>query len=204
MHYIYAYLRTDGTPYYIGKGKGNRAWKKHTNIHIPKDDTYIVIMENNLTELGAFALERRYIRWWGRKDLGTGILRNRTDGGEGRSGHKHSKETRKKMSKSQQGKVMSEEHKRKISECLKGRKHTEEHNRKMRESLTGRKLSEEHKKILSKSHQGRKHTEETKNKMSVRKKGISKPKVTCPHCGKDVPIHLKYRWHYDNCKQKRT
>ena len=100
-YYVYAYLREDGSPYYIGKGKNNRAWKKHKNeIKTPKDPTRIIICESGLTEIGAFALERRLIRRYGRKDNETGILRNLTDGGEGAPGVIRSEENRKKISKS--------------------------------------------------------------------------------------------------------
>lgn len=104
IYYVYAYLRLDGTPYYIGKGKGNRATSPHSYHNPPKDRSRIVYLEKNLSEIGALALERRYIRWYGRKDIGTGILMNKTDGGDGVSGMIHKEETKRRISKSAKGK----------------------------------------------------------------------------------------------------
>ena len=124
-YYVYAYLRKDNTPYYIGKGKGYRAWSKDHSVNLPKNKSKIIIIESNLTELGAFALERRYIKWYGRKDNGTGILRNMTDGGEGGM----SESTKEKISKTNKGQIpwckgcnLTVQHKKKIGLANKGKK----------------------------------------------------------------------------------
>ena len=101
--YVYAFLREDGTPYYIGKGQGNRAWVKRRRIFPPADVSRIYILFENLTETEAFFEEIRLIAFYGRKDQGTGCLRNLTDGGEGTSGCKRSQEYRDKKSAAMSG-----------------------------------------------------------------------------------------------------
>ena len=103
--YVYAYLRKDGTPYYIGKGSGQRAYKHGPTepTQPPQDKSRIVMLYEQLSESEAFTIETQLISKYGRKDLGTGILRNLTEGGEGASGYKHSEEVRKNISSMQKG-----------------------------------------------------------------------------------------------------
>ena len=104
VFYTYAYLREDGTPYYIGKGKGKRAYdRKRHNAYVPSKNR-ILFLKKNLTEEEAFKHEKYMIAVFGRKDLATGILYNLTDGGDGPSGYVHSEESRKQMGDKRRGK----------------------------------------------------------------------------------------------------
>jgi flagellar basal body-associated protein FliL len=207
IYYVYFYLRGDFTPYYVGKGKGNRYKSKNkSQISLPKDKTKIILVKQNLTELQAFILERYYIRWFGRKDNGTGILRNKTDGGEGVSGKITSESTKEKISKANKGRKCSPmklEIKEKISNSLKGKSRPLEIRIKISESNKGLKRSLETRKRISdaKKETARKpHSEETKQKLSNLKMGVKQPPSTCPYCNKTGGSYTMKRWHFDNCK----
>lgn len=185
--YTYAYLREDRTPYYIGKGKGDRVYKKSKNdIKPPKDKSRILLLKKNLNESEAFQHEKYMISLFGRKDLGTGILHNRTDGGEGSSGVLQTEETKLKRSNALKGRPRPEEVKNKIGEKNKGRTQSQEAKNKISNThkgntyWVGRKHTEESKqkmrdaKVGKSSHmKGKSHMEETKDKISASKKGKS-------------------------------
>lgn len=136
--YAYIYLRQDGTPYYIGKGMGNRAYIRDRNHFPPKDKSLIQIL-NAENEESALETEKFLIRFYGRISEGTGCLRNLVEGGENppnRKGIPCSPETiAKRMgNKHALGMCHTAEAKARVSASLIGNKRT-----------LGHKLTEEHK-----------------------------------------------------------
>ena len=180
-YYVYVYLRKkDLSPYYVGKGYRDRAWRQEHNVKVPTDNMRIVIVESNLTDIGAFALERRLIRWYGRKDIGVGILRNLTDGGEGATGPK-SKKWRESASKNRTG----------VGNSFFGKKHKDESKLKMGKAFPG-KLN---------GFYGKTHTVEQRQKKRDEK--LNATRHTCPHCSKLIDPMNYARWHGNNCKQRK-
>lgn len=171
-------------PLYVGKGTGRRlGTSKHEHNPIlqnklQKMKPIILILFNKLTEKKSIELEKLLISLIGRRVNG-GPLCNLTDGGDGISGHIHSKETKLKMSEATKNrKPVSEETKKKISETKTGRKLTKEHIEKIRKSNTGKKRTEEYCKKMSILRKGEKRSEEAKKKMSIAKLGKKQSEET--------------------------
>jgi len=146
-YYTYAYLREDGTPYYIGKGKDNRIHSKSNRIFNPPSKERRIFLKKNLTEEDAFKHEVYMISILGRKDLGTGILHNKSNGGIGggaMNGKIQSEETKIKIGNANRGRIHSKKSRENMSKS-----HLGKPNSKSGASRKGKPLSEEHRKNKS-------------------------------------------------------
>ena len=201
--YTYAYLRADRSPYYIGKGKGRRVYKKgRGEVNPPKDKSRIIFLKQNLTEEEAFKHEIYMIAVFGRKDLGTGILRNKTDGGEGPSGAVMSKETRRKISEAQKGKTLSEETRRKLSEANRGKNNPNYGKCGKDNHCYGKSHSEETRRKISEGNKGKTHSQETRRKISEAISGVKNGsakiwKITFDD-GRTIKLNTVKKWAEEN------
>ena len=184
-YYVYAYLRKDGTPYYIGKGKGRRITAVH-NVSVPDDKSKIKTIATNLSENESFLLETKLIKHYGRKDNNTGILRNMTDGGEGASGAIRSQAFKDNLRKQRLNIPRSAETIKRIKENtpkLVGDKN----------GMFGKQHSKHTRKLIRQKSLGRKHSAETNAKKghALDKNGRAKSVMT--PLGKFTTITLAAR-----------
>ncbi len=143
--YAYLWLREDGTPYYVGKGRGDRCFVKYNHRGFPPSLDRIVVLYCD-SEQEALALEVELIAFYGRKDLGLGCLRNFTNGGDGVSGYKQTEESNRKNSEWHKGKVSPRK---------------------------GVKLSQETRDKLSKSHTGKSNGQTGQKRSDVARRNMS-------------------------------
>jgi hypothetical protein len=135
-HYVYVIFRPDGSPCYVGKGRGKR-WQSHfwdfksrkINPHLASIITQgkgrlpVILLRTELTNAEACEIEIALIRAIGREKHG-GPLVNLTDGGDGTVGLNtpKSKEHCAKIAIGNTGKKFSDERRANISKSLIGRK----------------------------------------------------------------------------------
>lgn len=162
--YVYIHKKPDGTPVYVGKGHGKRAYKLHGRnpYHQSVLDKYkgqiIVEVTNCESEQAAFELEKIYVKQL--RDQGC-RLANMTDGGEGHSGFQQSQETKDKRSNRLKQFYASDAGKSKNQELNRhrtGRKNTDATKHKMSLAAKGKQKSLSHSHNLSLSRVGKPKT----------------------------------------------
>jgi len=172
-YYVYLHTRFDGTPFYVGKGKGKRAYSKsrrnqYWNNIVNKDDGFVVtFVKQNLTNEEACALEKQTIA-----EYGFDNLTNMTAGGNGgdtRQNYTNEEyeEWLSKKSQAQTGKVgywrgkPRPKHSDTLTNLHKSGKFNYEHFKKPKSKQHAKKISES-------------------------LKGIKRPKVICEICGASI------------------
>lgn len=177
MAYLYRHIRLDkNIPFYIGIGENkdggySRAFDKQNRRRnssiwkriVAKTEYEVEILLDEISWEEACKKEKEFIKLYGRINIGTGILANMTDGGEGAVNMRHSEESKKKMSEKRRGIKYPEERNIKIAETLKRKYKSGER----KSGTKGRKHTDEWKTKNSERNKGKKHTDEAKKKMSL-------------------------------------
>lgn len=163
--------KTDDSIFYVGKGCRYRSTSKdgrnpHWHNIVKKHGFIVEIVETGLTCEESCAAEIKLIK--DLKDQGIKLC-NRTDGGEGALGFKHSEEAKEKLRKLKTGVKYSDEANAKKRQALIGRKVSDLSIAKLVERNKTMVLSEETKKHLSEIRKGKNtgpRSEETKRRMT--------------------------------------
>lgn len=174
--FVYVDWTTEETPraFYAGKGNPRRIKKRERNSHwkniaakyawrrevvlATKDESFAFEEEKrHIAELGTFE-DGTFGRWGA----------NKTEGGEGCSGYRHTLTTKEKMANLKRGKPLSPKHREKIGISNQGRLVSDK--TRMRQSLgrRGIPVSEEQKRKISLALIGRKLPDEVRAKMTNR------------------------------------
>jgi hypothetical protein len=172
--YTYLWLREDGTPYYVGKGCGGRAFTSKGHRQRRPEDADRIILQYWPCESDAFAAEVFLIAYYGRQDLGSGRLCNMSDGGDGRVGWSEEQKSavaRLAVSQNRQAFLNTPQANAKKVAFHTGRKRT---------ASTRQKISEKAKERTGERNSffGKTHTPESLAKMSVphlQRRGVKRP-----------------------------
>jgi NUMOD3 motif len=184
--YVYILYRPDGSPFYVGKGSGNRmrqhesfarmgSKKSHVYAVIRKiwreggEVTKYQVLETE-DEREAYAMEAYLIDSIGRENLA-----NQSDGGRFRVGYSPSEETRKRIAATLRGRKMSSETLARVQAAKIGRPRSQSCKEKIRAALTGRTLPPEHVEKVAAGHRGQKRSEEARRNISESLRGKPHP-----------------------------
>lgn len=169
--YTYLHCKPDGTPFYVGKGRGNRALKfsersAHHKSVVAKygRESIDVFIFPRESEQDAFDTEIRWIAQFMREGHN---LANKTNGGEGMSNP--TLEVRAKISAANKNKIISEEHRQLLSTLHKGNTYAKgtKRSESFRAEMSARLIGNTH--TL-----GQKATDQTRAKLSAARKGIKR------------------------------
>lgn len=189
--HVYIHCRPDETPFYVGIGRGKRCYNFNSRSLLHQRTVakireaggeVIVKIDRTCTIEEAILREKELIALYGRKDIGTGILVNHSDGGEfvPEKGRVRSSDVL-KGNKNRLGTIQSGETRKKIGEASKKAwENAEERRKKNSERLAARNKDPD---FIAKSAAGRtglKRSMETRKKMSedrIGRPGSKKPKT---------------------------